>query len=207
MSDEKMNALSAGDAAGAAAIGTMHGAEVLITGTAISREATNVSYNLGGMKSVQADITLKAINCTTGRIIATGEAHAAKVHLSPNTAGSMAISAAATKAVKNLLDALISDWNKLVNNGVPLTVTINEVTTFRDKNAVLQTLKSLSGVVSVYERSWNSNTKVLLVDIQYKGNANGFCTKADGYKMSSGGGSFAVTGQSGTRINLVVQAK
>jgi hypothetical protein len=207
MSNDKMNTLASGDAAGAAAIGSMHGAEVLITGTAISREATGVTYDLAGMKSVQADVTLRAINCTTGRIIATGQAHAAKVHLSPNTAGSMAITTAAVKASKTLLDALIQDWNKLINNGIPLTLIVNEVSTFREKNAVIQTLKSLPNAASVYERSWNSESKVLMADVQYKGNANGFCTKVDGYKMSLGGGSFAVTGQSGIRITLVVQAK
>jgi len=204
-SEEKMASLSQ-DAASAAAIGTMYGAEVVITGDAVSRVAENVSYNLGGMKSVQADVTLRAINCTTGRIIASGDAHGAKVHISPNTAGTMAIKLASEKAAKNLLDAIIEDWNKQINNGIPLIVSVKGVTNFRLKNAAVQTLRSMPGVVTVHERGWNSTTNMLQVDVQYKGNANGFCTKCDGYKMTSGG-SFAVTGQNGTRISLTVQAK
>lgn len=204
-SEEKMANLS-GDAASAAAIGTMYGAEVIITGDAVSRVAENISYNLGGMKSVQADITLRAINCTTGRIIASGDAHAAKVHISPNTAGTMAIKTASKKAVKNLLDAIIEDWNKQINNGIPLILSVKGVTNFRLKNRTVQTLQSMPGVVSVHERGWNSTNNMLQVDVQYKGNANGFCTKCDGYKMTSGG-SFAVTGQNGTRIILTLQAK
>jgi hypothetical protein len=88
-SQQKMAEL-AGDAAGAAAIGAASGAEVIITGDAISRVAEEISQNLGGMKSVQADVTLRAINCTNGRIIASGDGHGAKVHISPNTAGTMA---------------------------------------------------------------------------------------------------------------------
>jgi hypothetical protein len=205
-SEEKMAKL-AGDAASAASIGAMYGAEVVITGNAVSRVAENISYNLGGMKSAQADVTLRAINCTTGRIIASADAHGAKVHISPNTAGTMAISAASTKATKNLLDAIIEDWNKQINNGVPLIVSIKGVSTFREKNAVVQTLKSVPGVVAVHERGWNSESQLLQTDVQYKGNANGFCTKGDGFKMTSGGGSLAVTGQNGTRISLVIQAK
>lgn len=205
-SQKKMANLS-GNASGAAAIGSRYGAEVIITGSAISRIAENISYNLGGMKSVQADVTLRAINCTTGRIIATGNAHGAKVHISPNTAGTMAISAASKKAVKKLLDAIIEDWNKQINNGIPLIISIKGVSSFRTKNAIVQTLKSMSGVVSVHERGWNSESKLLQADVQYRGNANGFCTKSDGFKMVSGGGSLAVTGQNGTRISLVVQAK
>ena len=205
-SQEKMASLS-GDAASAASIGTMYGAEVIITGNAVSRVAENISYNLGGMKSVQADVTLRAINCTTGRIIASGDAHGAKVHISPNTAGTMAIKTASKKAAKNLLDAIIEDWNKQINNGIPLIVSIKGVSNFRLKNATVQTLRSMSGVVSVHERGWNSTSKMLQVDVQYKGNANGFCTKCDGFKMTSGGGSLAVTGQNGTRISIIVQAK
>lgn len=205
-SEKKMASL-AGDAASAASIGTMHGAEVIITGNAVSRVAENISYNLGGMKSVQADVTLRAINCTTGRIIASGDAHGAKVHISPNTAGTMAINAASKKAAKNLLDAIIEDWNKQINNGVPLIVSIKGVSTFRAKNAVVQTLKSMPGVVTVHERGWNGQSQLLQADVQYKGNANGFCSKSDGFKMTSGGGSLAVTGQNGTRISMVVQAK
>ena len=205
-SEEKMASLS-GDAASAASIGSTYGAEVIITGNAVSRVAENISVNLGGMKSVQADVTLRAINCTTGRIIASGDAHGAKVHISPNTAGTMAIKTASQKAGKNLLDAIIEDWNKQINNGIPLIISIKGVANFRLKNATVQTLKSIPGVVSVHERGWNSTSNMLQVDIQYKGNANGFCTKCDGYKMVSSGGSFAITGQNGTRISLIVQAK
>jgi len=205
-SDEKMANLT-GDAASAAAIGASYGAEVVITGDAVSRVAENISYNLGGMKSVQADITLRAINCTTGRIIATGDGHGAKVHISPNTAGSMAIKDASLKATKNLLDAIIVDWNKQINNGIPLILSIKGVSNFRDKNSVVQTLRSMPGVVSVQERGWNGESQMLQADVQYKGNAAGFCTKADGFKMGSGGGSLTVTGQNGTRVTLVIAAK
>ena len=118
----------------------------------------------------------------------------------------MAIGAASVKACKSLLDALISDWNKLINDGAPLSVTVNAVTTFRDKNSVINTLKNLTGIVNVYERSWDGESKTLQIDVQYKGNANGFCSKLDGFKLSQGG-SFAVTGQSGAKITLVLQSK
>jgi hypothetical protein len=65
-SQEKMAEL-AGDAAAAAHIGSQNGAEVIITGSAVSREAKGVNQNLGGMVSAQADVTLRAINCTTLR--------------------------------------------------------------------------------------------------------------------------------------------
>jgi len=201
---QKMETL-AGDAMAAASIGAKAGAEVIITGTAISRVAENVSYNMGGMKSVQADVTLRAINCETGHIIASGNAHAAKVHISPNTAGTNAIMTASQKASEGLLKKIIEDWNKQVNNGVPLMITVKGVPIFRVKNSVVAALQQFPGVVSVSERGWNSASGLLELDIQYKGNTDGFCTKADSYKLTSGG-SFAVIGQNGNRIELMVQS-
>ncbi|MBD3320808.1 MAG: hypothetical protein GF350_06915 [Chitinivibrionales bacterium] len=203
-SKQKMAELS-GDATAAAAIGSRYGAEVVIMGNAVGRKAEGMSQNLGGMVSVQADVTLKAINCTTGRIIGTADAHAAKVHISPNTAGTQAIGKAAEKAGKKLLDAIMKEWQNQLNNGIPLTVDIKEVASFKDRKNVLFTLKGIAGVSAVRERNWDSQSKVLSVSVQYKGNANGFCERADGHKMKSGGGSLAVTGLSGMQVTLALQ--
>lgn len=204
-SQEKMAAI-AGDAAAAAHLGMQNGAEVIITGSAISREAKNMSQSLGGMVSVQADVTLRAINCSSGSIMGTAQAHAAKVHVSPNTAGTQAISAASQKAIGQLLDVIIKDWQNKLNNGESLSITVTGVSTFRMKNDLIQTLGGISGVSAVRERNWDMQSKIFTVDVQYKGNANGFCTRIDGFKLKSGAGSIAVSGVTGQRVTLAVQA-
>ncbi|HEX2959592.1 MAG TPA: hypothetical protein VHO70_22340 [Chitinispirillaceae bacterium] len=191
----------ANDPATAAAIGVQNGAEVLITGTAISRKADNLSQNLGGMVSVQADVTLKAINCATGRIISTASEHAAKVHLSPNTAGTQAIAKASEKAAGKLLDLIIKDWQNQSNNGIPLSLTVKGVGAFGQKSSVLKTLRALSGVSAIRERDWNAQSAMLILDVQYKGNTEGFCTKADG-KALEGAGKLSVTAVSGQQVTL-----
>jgi len=202
---QKMASLAGNDVE-AAALGTQFGAEVLITGSAISRRAEALSKDLGGMISVQADVTIKAISCATGRVIASAAEHAAKVHVSPQTAGTQAIAVAADKCTKKMLDALIKDWQNQANNGMPINISVNNVATFRIKNNVIQTLKGIAGVSGVYERNWNGQSGLFTVDIQYKGNPNGLATKVDGYKMANGGGSLAVTGINGQEITLSVQA-
>ena len=190
----------------AAAIGTQYGAEVLITGTANSKRNDDNSQNLGGMVSVQAEVMLKAINCATGQIIGSVSEHAGKVHISPLTAGSEAISTAAEKGISILLDIIIKDWQHQANNGTPLTLSISNVNTFRSKNAIIQTLKGIPGVGGVHERNWDTQKNILSLDVQYKGNPNRFSTKIDGFKMKTGGGSLAVTGINGKQINLAAQA-
>ena len=195
-----------GNAAEAAAVGKAAGAEVVISGSAIAREADGMTASLGGMKSVQADVTLRAVSCATGRVIATGTGHGAKVHISPNTAGTQAIALAAEKASKELLRTIIEDWNKQINNGMQLILTVKGVSTFKLKGTVLSTLKSMSDVVSVNERSWDATSAVLVADISYKGNPQGFCEKGDGRAVGTAN-ALSVTGQSGANISLQVGAK
>ena len=190
----------------AAAIGTQYGAEVLITGTAISKRNDDVSQNLGGMVSVQAEVMLKAINCATGQIIDSVFEQAGKVHISPLAAGSEAISTAAEKGISILLDIITKDWQHQANSGTPLTLSISNVSTIRSKNAIVQTLKGISGVGGVHERDWDTQKNILDLDVQYKGNSNKFSEKIDGYKLKTGGGSLAVTGINGKQINLAAQA-
>ncbi|MFW6221415.1 MAG: hypothetical protein ACOC4C_03030 [Fibrobacterota bacterium] len=204
-SSNKKMAQLAGDHSAAASIGAQNGAEVIITGDAVGRVAKKLSKNLGGMKSVQADVTIRAINCASGRIIATGNAHGAKVHISPNTAGVQAITQASTKAAKKLLDAIIKDWNNQLNNGMPLSVSINGVNSFSAKSSVIQALQTIPGVSTIRERGWDSQSQILTADVQYMGNANGFCTKTDGFKVQKGG-NFRITGVQGTRVSLSLQA-
>lgn len=203
-SAEEMARIS-GDPKAAAALASRYGAEVIVTGSAVSRKAEGLTQSLGGMVSVQADITLRAVNCSNARIIGSSSAHAARVHISPHTAGDQAIAKATVNAGKTLLDNIMKDWQNQLNNGLPLTVAVRNVTSFRTKKAVIQTLEAIAGVDAVRERGWDDQSKVLEVDIQYKGNVDGFCTKVDGLKMKSGGGSFGVSGVKGNAVTLSAQ--
>lgn len=204
-SRQKMAELN-GNPAEAAAIGSQYGAEVVIIGSAVSREAKQLTASLGGMLSVQADVSLKAINCTTARIIGAANGHGARVHISPNTAGTMAIGIAANKAIKDLLDVIVKEWQSQLNNGMPISVSIKGVTTFSKKKNILLTFSGVSAIAATRERSWDGTSGLLTLDIQYKGNLDGFASKMDGFKLKSGGGSLAVTGTSGAAITLVLQA-
>lgn len=203
-SQKKMAEL-AGDNAAAAAIGAQSGAEMIVCGSAVSREATNLSQNLGGMVSVQADVTLKAINCATGSVVGSSQAHGARVHISAGAAGNMAIAQASQKAMEKLLDAIIKDWQNQQNNGVTMNIAVAGVHSFRLKNEIIQTFQGISNVSAVRERSWDGQSKILTVDVQYKGNANGFCTRIDGYKLKTGGASISVSNVQGLKISLIAQ--
>jgi hypothetical protein len=69
-------------------LGNQADAEVVIVGRGLASLYGDIG---GGMKSVQADISAKAVRTGTGQVIATATAHAAAVHITDTTAGIKAL--------------------------------------------------------------------------------------------------------------------
>ncbi len=190
----------------AVATGTQNGAEVLIIGTAVSKKSEITPSNLAGMVSVSAEVALKAINCTTGRLIISESEQSSAADISHMTAGKTAIEKASLNTIKKMLDHVIKDWQGQLNIGFSINITINEVKSFRQKNVILQTLSRISNISMIREQFWDPESLVLQLDTYYRGNPNDLYKKLDGYKLLSGGGSLLVTGINGQNITLSVQA-
>jgi len=195
-----------GNAAAAAAIGAQAGAEMVIAGNAVSRVAEDISKSLGGMKSCQADVSIKVISCATAAVITAKTEHAAAVHVSPVSGGAKAIAEAAQKLLDRfLLEKIVASWQDAINNGVALRVMVSDVKSFKSSKAVMDGLPAASaGVVKVTKRDWNASTGVLELEVVYKGNSDGFSETMDGAKLPDGS-TLAVTGSSasGARMKVV----
>ena len=196
-----------GNAAAAAAIGEQAGAEMIITGTAVSRVVENASINLGSMKSCQADVSLKVIVCATAAIITAKTEHAAVVHINPVSGGAKAIGQAVQKLLdRTLFEKIVASWQDQINNGMPLRVTVSSVKSFKTAKAIMDGLPSISrGVVRVTKRDWNQATGILELEVLYKGTCDGFCETIDNGKLPDGS-ALAVTGSSGGSARLKVSA-
>lgn len=197
-----------GNASAAAAIGAQAGAEMIITGNASSRVAEEVSKNLGGMKSCQADVSIRVITCATAAIIAAKTEHAAVVHVNPTSGGAKAITSAITKVLdKTLLEKIISTWQDAINNGMPLRVMVSDVKSFKATKAVMDGIPAISSsVVKVTKRDWKESTGLLELEVLYKGNSDGFCETVDSQKLPDGS-TLAVTGSSSGSARLKVVAE
>lgn len=194
------------DISAAVSTGTQNGAEVLIIGTAVSKKAENDAQNRGGMISVNADVALKAINCTRGNIIGSTSANSSAREMSYIAAGNIAIENAALTTIKSLLDPIIKDWQGQLNTGITISVSISNVRTFRQKSTIIQTFNRFANISTVKEHIWNPETEILEFKIDYKDNPNEFYKKIDGYKLVYGGGSLLVTGIDRQKITLSAQA-
>jgi len=191
-----------GDPVAAAQIGASNGAEYVLIGMVTKSLMKSSVLSDSGMVSGQAHLTAKVVNCSNARIIASKSANSAAVHVSEDVAKANATKKAAKKLMDNaLFEKIVSSFQDMVNNGIPLYVTIKHVENFKTQKAVKKALEELSQVVSVNKRSFGGGQ--LQLSVLYKGNADTFSDEVDGKTIE--GKTFSVTGISGDNVVIEME--
>jgi hypothetical protein len=142
-------------------LGNQADAEVVITGKAVSKIAGEIG---GGMKSGQADLSVKAVRTDTGQVIASASTHAAAVHINELTAGNEALKKAATEAADQMIGKILALYSKEVGGTRSINITViglnkNQFVRFKD---VLR--KEVRGIKDLHERSYSGTTAKISVD-------------------------------------------
>ncbi len=180
---DKTSALAAlsGDIDAAKTIGLMFGAEIVILGKAVSSVATGMEQKLGGMKSCQADITLRVIDVSNGEIIAVTSQHSAAVHIDELTGGNEAIKKAAELAAKDIMDKILKRWQSDVSGSEKIEMIVYGFKTFNDvytfKNEFSSYLRGIKGIYShgfqggnaVFTVECEGNSESMLLELTSKG--------------------------------------
>ncbi len=201
---EKTLKAATGDAAAAAALGAEAGAEMIIIGTGTAKVAEGVSAQLGGMKSCQADVSIKVIVCATAKVVTAKSEHAAVLHINPQTGGTMALTKASQKIMDQyIFEKVVGSWQDVINNGLPLRVMVSDVRDFKTSNAVIKGIQGAVSVVKVAKRGWNQTSGVLELEVTYKGNSDGFSETVDSFALP-GGGKLQVTGGGQNSVRMKV---
>ena len=91
-------------------LGKQVDAEVVIVGKALVKSAGNIAGT--SMKSVQANISLRAIQTDNGRVLSSGTERAAAVHIDEVTAGAEALKKASAKISQEMIDDIIKNFQK-----------------------------------------------------------------------------------------------
>jgi hypothetical protein len=170
IANDVVEAAMQGDANAAASIATRLGAEVIITGTAVAKEASGGPAVLrnSGMKSCQANMNLRAIQADNATIIATAFAYDNAAHIDEVTGGTQALQKAAKKAAEQLKDKIVAVWQKDVYSGGQVQLQVSNISTFTQLNTLKNNLKFyIRGVQAVNQRSFSGGTA--LFDIDTKG--------------------------------------
>lgn len=141
-------------------IGQQADAEVVIIGKAVAK----LYGDVGGMKSVQADLSVKAVRTDTGDVIAATTTHAAAVHITELTAGTEALKKAANQAADEMIEKILAFYSREVGSTRPVAITVSGLTKaqfvkFKD---VLR--NQVRGIKDLHERSFSGNTAKISVD-------------------------------------------
>lgn len=142
-------------------LGRQVDAEVVIVGKALSKLYGEVG---GGMKSVQANISVKAVRTDTGQVIAAVTAHGAGVHITDETAGIQALKKAAQTAAEEMMEKILTVYAREAGStrSVNITITGLSKTQFVKFKDVLR--NQVRGIKDLHERSYNGSTAKISVD-------------------------------------------
>ncbi|MCL5791604.1 MAG: DUF6175 family protein, partial [Deltaproteobacteria bacterium] len=153
-------------------IGKISNADVVIYGKALAMLYGKVEGS--EMKSVQADVSLRAVDADDGRVLASGEQHAASVNIDEITAGNDAIKKATDELADSMIAIIQNKWKREMNNGSIIQLTVNGIKTAGDIAALKDALMATSGVKDAYTRSMGNGSAT--VDVDYKGSASSLVT-------------------------------
>ncbi len=148
-------------AAQAKTLGSQADAEVVIIGKALAKSYGDVG---GGMKSVQADLTAKAVRTDTGQVIAASSVHAAAVHITEISAGTEALKKAANLAADDMMTKILAAYSKEAGGTRPVAITVTGLskTQFVKFKDVLR--NQVRGIKDLHERSFTGTTAKISVD-------------------------------------------
>jgi len=181
-------------------LGAQADAEVVIIGKAVAKLYGDIG---GGMLSVQADLSVRAVRIDTGQVIATATIHDAAVHISEITAGTEALQRAASRASDELLGKILTVYAKETGGtrSVNITITGLNKTQFAKFKDVLQ--NQVRGIKDLHERSFSGTTAKISVDSR-----NSAQTLSDELLLRDFG-TFAVeiTGSTANSLELKVRPK
>jgi hypothetical protein len=149
----------------AAYLGKKANAELVIVGKAFAKYAGNVAGT--SMKSLQANVTARAVRTDNGMIIASATDHAAAVHIDDITGGSEAIKKASEKLADNLKMQIIDKWQTEVSTTGLIALTVRGIKSYSDFMKLKETLKNeVRGVKNVYVRKMESGTARMDVEVE-----------------------------------------
>jgi Flagellar assembly protein T, N-terminal domain len=149
-------------------IGKQVDAEIVIVGKALARSVGSIAGT--AMKSLQANISMRAIQVDNARVLSSGIENAAAVHIDEVTGGSDAIKKASIKMSDKMMDDILKNFQKRVGATTLVQLMVFGLSGADDvRKFKTSVLGQVRGVEGIHERSFAENT--LKVDVDIRGNA------------------------------------
>jgi hypothetical protein len=154
-----------GDQKAAAAAGIQYGAQVVITGRALSKNAGGKLLGTN-MQSLQATLQARVVRSDDGKVISSRSEQGTKAHLDEMQGGTLAIKEASEKLSDAVINDILGSWKKEVyGRSQQITLIISGLVSYRHLSAVKTFLeKDLQGVKAVHQRNFTQGTAELMLD-------------------------------------------
>ena len=152
----------------AARLGGQVDAELVIVGKAFAKYAGNIAGT--AMKSLQANVTARAVRVDTGMVIASAGGHGAAVHIDDITGGTNALEKAAENVADSLKSQIVAKWQSEVASTALVSLTVRGLKSYADFIRLKDSLKTeVRGVQDIFLRKMEGGTAKM--DLQIEGSA------------------------------------
>lgn len=197
---EQVVAALEGNAQKAAALAKTQDAEWIITGKAVANVASG--FNMGGMKSCQANITARLVRADDAKIIATASEHAAVPHIDEVTGGTQAIEKASRKCAENLMQKVMAEAQKSFYNQATVNLRVEGFQSYNELQDFINKMKYyVRGIKSVNERGVSGAYANL--DVKIVGNAGQLARELERKNIEPF--TLKVTGSSMNRVEVAIK--
>jgi hypothetical protein len=140
-------------------------AEVVIVGQGSAHFSGNVSGS--GVKTVEADLSVRAIRIDQGMVIGSSEKTRASVHANEMTAGTEALALAASDVAEDLSKQLVANWGKASGQPVLVELVVGGIREYGDFVKFRTVLRDdIRSVKNVYLRAIKAGEAMMDVDIR-----------------------------------------
>ncbi|OGQ83293.1 MAG: hypothetical protein A2289_08265 [Deltaproteobacteria bacterium RIFOXYA12_FULL_58_15] len=156
------------------------GAEVVIRGDAVAQDNGPIMGTQ--MRSLQATVSLRAMNLDNGAIMGSATVSETVGHINPVVGGTMALKKAGQKAAEELLGKMLAEWQSEVSGSGTVSVKISGVAKSKYLKALSEFLRNeVRGVADVRQRSFRN--KVAEIEVDIKGSAQDLATELEEKKF------------------------
>ena len=169
--EDAMKVVNENDSSTAKKIANLAGAQVVIYGKAIAKDAGLIKDQNNKetkMHSGQANISARALNADSGEIICTDSVHKAFPHIDAMTAGMTALRLSAEDLGNRMIEKIMAKWSQDLSGGQMIAIEVGGVPDIKIvndlKNLLTQQVRGIQGV-QIRRLAKPDST----LDVDYKG--------------------------------------
>ncbi len=168
-----------GDVRALQRVSQMTQAEVVVVGNARAQGGSPIAGS--SLRAVLADMTARAVRADTGELLATARASSSAPHVEVSAGAHEAFEKGGDEMASQLIARVLDQWAKETSGSRSIQLLLSGVRSFDQLQSVLAHLRDkVRGVSQVYRRSFDQARGQALIDVDFRGDAQGLADSLHG---------------------------